>query len=136
MAFFQRVLSTVASAIAAANGTIPIVEYSATSPTLAAGESCNLQGDSSGRAKVSLEGTGVDKALRSALHTLSDSASCTAGAIAVVVDTSGTYTLRLLNDSADVTIYLLAGIIYAMEPKLIKTTGSPSSAKATLLFKV
>jgi hypothetical protein len=76
----------------------------------------------------------VDKALRSANHTLHDSTACTTGAVAMSVDTSGTYTMRLKNDTGDVTHYLSAGSLYAMEPALIKSTGSPAGAKATLYF--
>jgi hypothetical protein len=76
----------------------------------------------------------VDKALRSANHTLHDSTVCTAGAVAMSVDTSGTYTMKLKSDLAATTHYLAAGSMYAMEPLLIKSTGSPGGAKATLYF--
>lgn len=80
----------------------------------------------------------LESAERSATHTLHDTTAVAKVAgkypYALSVTTEGSYTVRLKNDSADTTLYLLVGVVYPLVPALIKATGAPSGATTCVVF--
>jgi len=80
----------------------------------------------------------LESAEKSATHTLHDSNAVAQRdgqyPYAVVFTHDGSYTYRLAGDSADTTSKFLAGVVYAMRPKLLKATGAPSGATTCTLW--
>lgn len=83
----------------------------------------------------------IESAEKSATHTLHDSTAVAKRdgqyPYAVIVPVTGSYTYRLVNDTADTTSVLTAGLVYAMRPRLIKAAGAPAGATtATVWYRV
>lgn len=80
----------------------------------------------------------IESAEKSATHTLHDTNEVAkrdgSYPYAVVFTHDGSYTYRLAQDSADTTSKFLAGVVYAMRPKLLKATGAPSGATTCTLW--
>lgn len=80
----------------------------------------------------------LGSAEKSATHTLHDSNAVEqrdgSYPYAVVFTHDGSYTYRLAQDSADTTSKFLAGVVYAMRPKLLKKTGAPDGATTCTLW--
>ena len=80
----------------------------------------------------------IESAEKSATHTLHDSNAVAKRdgqyPYAVIFTHDGSYTYRLAQDSADTTSKFLAGVVYAMRPKLLKATGAPSGATTCTLW--
>jgi len=107
---------------------VPLVEVVGSSPA----RWRNLQGNDSGHAMVDLADTSriaKDKAKSRIRHTCHDSTEVTtAGGIAFTVPTTGLHTFKLVNDDTSLEEYLIAGVLYVGELKLMTTASASSYA--------
>ncbi len=80
----------------------------------------------------------IESAEKSATHTLHDSDAVAKRdgqyPYAVIFTHDGSYTYRLVGDTAGTTSKFLAGVVYAMRPQLLKATGAPSGASRCTLW--